>query len=123
MVLPSQAALFNKLPATAKDLLYQGMSSLSCSLLLAHRLGAFQLFAIADKFVMECWEVLVCEGWGMDSRYFRNHFEPGTCFMIACDYKESIQPPRWSLCLMGFLLRLLQAGKITHPSVVAVEIK
>lgn len=72
---------------------------------------------------MECWEVLVCEGWVMDSRYFRTHFEPRICFRIAWDYKESFQSPRWSLCLMGFLLRLLQAGKITHLSVVAVEIK
>lgn len=90
LVIPSQAALFNKLPAIVKDFIYQGTCSVTCCLLLIRYLGAFQLFAIAEKFVTECWEVLVCEGWGMDCRYFRNHFERRICFVIACDYKVSI---------------------------------
>jgi len=85
----------------------------SCSLLLACYLGAFPLFSIAGKFVMECCKVLVCEGWGVNSRYFRNHFEPRICFMMARDYKQSIRSPMCSLCMMGFLVRLRQAGKIT----------
>lgn len=65
----------------------------------------------------------MCEGWDRDSRYFRNHFEPRICFMISWDYEESIWSPGWCLHLMGLLLRLLQAGKITHLSVVSVEIQ
>lgn len=42
---------------------------------------------------------------GTGTRYFRNHFEPKICFMIAWNYEESIWSPGWSVHLMGLLLR------------------